>query len=73
MRFVRLIATSLAVIAGLIGAAVVMALGLVVYLCLRMFGRPARRPQFQPGPARARPAYSTKDDVIDVTATDVKD
>jgi hypothetical protein len=66
VRIVRAIVTSLAVLAGLIGAAVVMMLGLLVYLSLRLFGRPARRPQFHPGPARARPAYSSKDDVIDV-------
>lgn len=73
MRILRVIVTSLAVLAGLVGAAVVMVLGLFVFLFLRLFGRPARRPQFQPGPARARPAYSTKGDVIDVTATNVHD
>jgi hypothetical protein len=73
VRILRVIVTSLAVLAGLVGAAVVMTIGVLVYSLLRMFGRPARRPRFQPGPARARPAYATKDEVIDVTATDVKE
>jgi hypothetical protein len=73
VRIVRFIVTGLAVVAGLIGAMVVMALGFIVFLFLRLFGRPATRPRFQTGSARARPAYSPKDDVIDVTATDVKD
>ena len=73
MRIIRVIVTSVAVLAGLIGAAAVMTIGVLVYAFLRMFGRPAQRPRFQPGPARARPAYAAKDEVIEVTATDVKE
>lgn len=73
MRLLRVIVTSLALLAGLIGAAVVMAMGFVLYLLLRLLGRPASRPQFHRGPPRVRPAYSAKNDVIDITATNVKD
>ena len=75
MRLFRFIVTSLAVIAGLIGAVALMTLGLVAFGLARLFGRPAARPQFR-RPVRfhpARPAYSTRDDVIDVVTTEVKD
>ena len=75
MRLLRFIITSLAVLAGLIGALAVVAIGFVVFVLARLFGRPATRPQFrrsaQPNPAR--PAYSTRDDVIDVVTTEVKE
>jgi hypothetical protein len=75
MRLLRFIITSLAILAGLIGALALMMIGFVVFVLLRLFGRPATRPQFR-RPARtnpARPAYSTRDDVIDVVTTEVKE
>ena len=74
MRLLRFVFTSLAVMAGLLGALAVVAIGFVVFVLLRLFGRPAMRPQFR-RPARhhpTRPAYSARDDVIDVVATEVK-
>ena len=74
MRLLRLVITSLAVMAGLIGAVALMTIGLVAFGLARFFGRPAARPQFR-RPVRsqpARPAYSTRDVVIDVVTTDVK-
>jgi len=75
MRLIRFLITSLAVLAGLIGAVALMTIGLVAFGLARFFGRPAARPQFR-RPVRshpARPAYSTRDDVIDVVTTEVKD
>ena len=74
MPLVRFILTGLAVVAGLIGAFLLMMIGSVVFILLRLFGRPATRPRFnRPGrPASARPAYSNREDVIDVVATEVK-
>lgn len=76
MRLLRFIVTSLAVIASLIGALALVIIGLFVFVLLRLFGRPAVKPRFQARFNRqtaARPAYSDRDDVIDVTATPVKD
>jgi hypothetical protein len=75
MRLLRFVITSLAVVAGLIGALAVLAIGFVVFVLLRLFGRPAVRPQFRrPVPHNpAPPAYSARDDVIDVVATEVKE
>ena len=75
MRFFRIVVTSLAVVAGLIGALALMAIGFVAFVLLRLFGRPARMPRFQASVRRAgaRPAYTPKDDVIDVTATRVNE
>jgi hypothetical protein len=73
MRLLRFIVTSLALVASLIGAFALVAIGFVVFVLLRLFGRPAARPRF-PRVSRdpARPAYAQRDDVIDVTATAVK-
>lgn len=76
MRLVRFLFTGLAVIAGLIGAFGLLVIGFLAYVFLRLFGRPATKPTFR-GATRtqanpARPAYSTRDDVIDVTATRVE-
>jgi hypothetical protein len=68
MRFVQFVIASLVVIAGLVGALLLVAFGFVLFVVRRLFGRPAARPRFQrPGrPAAARPAYSGRDDVIDI-------
>jgi len=75
MRIVRFVITSLAVFAGLMGALAMVGIGFFVFVLLRIFGRPASLPRFQRrAPATpTRPAYSDRDDVIDVTATRVKD
>jgi hypothetical protein len=75
MPLLRFIFTSLAVLAGLIGALALMMIGFVVFVLLRLFGRPATRPQFRrpSRPNPARPAYSARDDVIDVVTTEVKE
>lgn len=75
MRLLRFVITSLAVLASLIGALALVMIGFVVFVLLRLFGRPAALPRFQ-RPARpnpARPAYSNRDDVIDITTTRVND
>ncbi|HWA28488.1 MAG TPA: hypothetical protein VG734_22755 [Lacunisphaera sp.] len=76
MRLLRFVLTSLAVVAGLIGAFAVLTIGLFVYVLLRLFGRPAERPTFRRmgrTPANpAPPAYSSRDQVIDVVATKVE-
>lgn len=76
MRVLRFVLTSLAVMASLIGALVLVTIGFIVFICLRLFGRPAARPHFQasfrtsrPVPPRAPPSG----DVIDVVATRVDD
>jgi hypothetical protein len=74
MRLLRFIVTSLALAASVVGALGLATIGFVVFMLLRFFGRPAARPRFQRRPRHpARPAYSNRDDVIDVTATPVKD
>lgn len=76
MRLLRFIVTSLAVAASLIGALALVVIGFVVFVLLRLFGRPAAKPRFQARFNRqtaARPAYSNRDDVIDVTATKVNE
>lgn len=74
MRLLRFIVTSLAVAASLIGALALVVIGFIVFVLLRLFGQAAVRPRFQRVPRQpARPAYSNRDDVIDVTATQVKD
>ena len=74
MRLLRFVITSLAVLAGLIGALALVVIGSVAFVLLRLFGRPAVRPRFK-RPVRAnptRPAYSSRDEGIDVVATEVK-
>ena len=74
MRLLRFIVTSLALAAAAIGGLALVAIGFVVFVLLRLFGRPATRPQFHRTPRNpAQPAYANRDDVIDVTATQVKD
>jgi hypothetical protein len=75
MPLLRFIFNTLAVIAGLIGATALLAIGFVMFVLLRLFGRPAARPRFQRSvrSTPARPAYSSRDDVIDVVATEVKE
>ncbi len=75
MRLLRFIITSLAVVAGLIGAFALVVIGSIAFVLLRLFGRPATAPRFRrPASANpARPAYSNRDDVIDVVATEVKE
>jgi|JI8StandDraft_1071087.scaffolds.fasta_scaffold274066_2 hypothetical protein len=75
MRLLRFVITGLAVVASLLGALALVVIGFVVFVLLRLFGRPAALPRFQ-RPARsgpARPAYSNRDEVIDVTTTRVND
>ena len=75
MRIIQFILTGLIVAAGLIGALLLMAVGLVSFVLNRLFGRAATMPRFQrPAPSNpARPAYSNRsDDVIDVVTTEVK-
>jgi hypothetical protein len=68
MRIVQFVIASLVVIAGLVGALLLVAFGFVFFVVRRLFGRPAAMPRFQrPGrPAPVRPAYSGRDDVIDI-------
>jgi len=75
MRIFNFVVTTVAVVLGLIGAALLMAVGLSAYALRRLVGRPAALPSFhRPAQARpARPAYAGRDDVIDVVATEVKD
>ncbi len=69
MRFFQFIVASLIVIAGLVGGLLLVAVGFVIFVVRRLFGRPAAAvPRFQRTvrPATARPAYSGRDDVIDI-------
>ena len=68
MRFVQFVIASLVVIAGLVGGLLLVAVGFVIFVVRRLFGRPAAVPRFQRTvrPATARPAYSGRDDVIDI-------
>lgn len=75
MRCVQFVIASLVVIAGLVGALLLVAVGFAFFVVRRLFGRPAAMPRFQASIRRtsARPADSNRADVIDVTATEVKD
>ncbi len=77
MRVLRFVLTSLAVMASLIGAFVLVTIGFFVFVLLRLFGRPATRPRFQASfqTSRATPPRSPQPpgDVIDVVATRVDD
>lgn len=76
MSVLRVLITSLIVVAGLIGAALLMVVGFVIFVLNRLFGRAAPMPRFQtsfqtsPPPQKRAPPQG---DVIDVVATDVKD
>lgn len=75
MRFVQFVIASLVVIAGLVGALLLVAFGFVFFVVRRLFGRPAVMPRFTRPvrPATVRPAYSSREDVIDVVTTPAKD
>jgi len=75
MRILQFIIASLVVIAGLAGGLLLVAVGFVLFVLRRLFGRPAAMPRFQrPGrPRPARPAYASRDEVIDVVTTPAKD
>lgn len=75
MRLFQFIVASLIVIAGLVGGLLLVAVGFVIFVLRRLFGRPATMPRFQRPvrPASARPAYSSRDEVIDVVTTPAKD
>lgn len=75
MRILQFIIASLIVIAGLVGGLLLVAVGFVTFVLRRLFGRPATMPRFPRSvrPATARPAYSNRDDVIDVVTTPAKD
>jgi hypothetical protein len=68
VRIVQFLIASLVVIAGLLGALLLVAVGFVLYVLRRLFGRPAAMPRFQRPvrPATARPVSSGRDDVIDI-------
>lgn len=75
MPVLRLLFSALAVLAGIVIALFILALGFVMFLLQRLFGRPAVMPQFRrvnPRPA-APPTRVSTSDVIDVEATPVKD
>jgi len=77
MPVLRILFSALAVVVGIVIACFILALGFVMFLLQRLFGRPAAMPRFQrvnPRPA-ARPATTRvpTGDVIDVEATPVKD
>lgn len=76
MPILRLVVTSLVLIAGLIGAALLMLVGFVIFVFNRLFGRATPTPRFQASFRRqaGRPsAPSQRGDVIDVVTTEVKD
>ena len=75
MPVLRLLFSALAVVVGIVIACFILALGFVMFLLQRLFGRPAAMPRFQrvnPRPAASTTRASTGD-VIDVEATPVKD
>jgi hypothetical protein len=74
MRLLRLVITVLAVAATFVGGLALVAIGFVVFVLLRLFGRPANRPRFQSASRRpTRTANFGAGEVIDVAATRVND
>lgn len=75
MPVLRILFSALAVIVGILIALFILAVGFVMFLLQRLFGRPAVMPQFRR--VNPRPAASTtrvsSGDVIDVEATPVKE
>ena len=73
MRFLKIafvgLVTALAMLASLVVALGVALLGILVFLFLRLRGRPATG-SFRPT-STSRPTRPTESDVIDVTATEV--
>ena len=75
MPVLRLLFSALAVIVGIVIACFILAVGFVMFLLQRLFGRPAAMPQFRrvnPRPA-ANATRVPAGDVIDVEATPVKE
>jgi hypothetical protein len=77
MRILQFILTALIVVAGLIGGLLLMAVGLVIFVLNRLFGRSTPMPRFQASFRSSRPtqpqARQPQGDVIDVVTTEVKD
>jgi hypothetical protein len=75
MPVLRILFSALAVVVGIVIACFILALGFVMFLLQRLFGRPATMPRFQR--VNPRPAASATrvpaGDVIDVEATPVKE
>lgn len=70
MQILRLLLAGIIVILGLLAAAVVMLVGVIIYTFQRLRGRPAPRPAFRRPSPRSRPMRTA--DVIDIEATEVK-
>lgn len=70
MQILRLLIAGIVVILGLLAAAVVMLVAVIIYTFQRLRGRPATRPAFHRPSPRARPMRTA--DVIDVEVTEVK-
>ena len=75
MRILNLVIAGLILLAGVIGALLLMAIGLVSFILRRLLGRPATVPRFQrpARPTAARPPRAGDGEVIDVVTTEVKD
>lgn len=78
MRLLNLLLAGLIVVAGLIGALFLMALGFISFVLRRLFGQPAPAPTFQwsarvNGRQAGGQTRRTDPNVIDVVATEVKD
>jgi hypothetical protein len=76
MRFLRLLIAGLVILAGLVGAALLVVVGFVFFLLNRLFGRPTAMPRFRATFHTSRPVppcTSQREDVIDVVTTDVVD
>jgi len=76
MPVLRILFSALAVVVGIVIACFILALGFVMFLLQRLFGRPAAMPRFQRVHPRAATRPTTQvptGDVIDVEATPVKD
>jgi len=70
MQIIRILIAGIVVILGLLAAAAVMLVGVIIYTFQRLRGRPATRPAFRRPSPRPRPMRTA--DVIDIEATEVK-
>jgi len=70
MQIIRILIAGVVVLLGLLAAAAVMLVGVIIYLFQRLRGRPAARPAFRRTSPRPRPMRTA--DVIDIEATEVK-
>ena len=70
MQIIRILIAGVVVLLGLLAAAAVMLVGVIIYLFQRLRGRPATRPAFRRASPRPRPMRTA--DVIDIEATEVK-